>query len=297
MTQYQGFPLRGGKAWPGTNSLGGALDDGSGQLTDQSKNVQINEADILAKRKGFIRGVDEQFVGAVCGLHRYTDDCGIEYLLVADENAINIRTPFAIPVFEVSDAYPNDGFSGTTTSVDLSRWSDPSLGHRHLASSLALRAGVLSPQPMEWFKEAASSSYKMETKYSLPNESTTETVDLHLKAASSDGKGSVRLRLQNSGGSLTVSLSFIDSVGTVTELATGSPLGSTIAGDVTNFSYNASTRVASATVFIDGSGSPTELEGTLTAVQDADLGQKSLVGLSADSTSNVGLEEISSEPT
>ena len=101
MTQHNAFPLRGGKAWPGVNTLGGKLDDGSGQLTDSSKNVMINTADILAKRKGFTRGLDEQFVGAVCGLHKYTDECGLEYLLVADEAQINIRTPFFIPVFRV----------------------------------------------------------------------------------------------------------------------------------------------------------------------------------------------------
>lgn len=298
MTQYSAFPLRGGPAWPGVNTRGGQLDDGSGQLTDSSKNVMINQADVLSKRKGFTRGMDEQFIGAVCGLHRYTDECGIEYLLVADESEINIRTPFDIPVFEVSDAYPNDGFSGTTSSVDLSRWSDPSLGHRHLSSSLSLRSGVTDPEPMEWFKEATSTSYKVETKYSFPNDASVETVELFIKSSTSSGNGSLRLRIQNNGGVVTAALTFIDSAGTETELESGALIqGVTVrAGDVTDFSYDSGTKKASARVFIDGNGTPVELSGILTTVQDADLGQKTLLRLNSSGASGVGLEEVSSEP-
>ena len=298
MTTHNAFPLRGGKAWPGINTLGGKLDDGSGQLTDASKNVMINTADLLAKRKGFTRGMDEQFVGAVCGLHKYTDECGIEYLLVADENQINIRTPFFIPVFTVSDSYPNDGFSGTTSSVDLSRWADASLGYRHVASTLNLRAGVLAPLPLEWFKEATSSSYKVATKVSFPNDVTTETVDHYIKAGAADGKGSLRLRVENSGGAVTVTLAFIDVLGVATELEQLAliPTGTSLDCDVTDFSYDASTRKVAAEVFISGNGTPAQPSATLTAIQDVDLGQKTLVALSASGTSTAGLDEISSEP-
>ncbi len=296
MTQHNAFPLRGGPAWPGSNFLGGTLDDGSGQLTDRSKNVQINTADVMEKRKGFTRGLDEQFVGAVCGLHRYTDECGIEYLLVADESQIHIRAPFAIPVFQVSDAYPNDGFSGTTASVDLSRWRDPSLGHRHLVSSLALRVGVIAPQPLVWFKEATSQSYKVASKYKFPNTASTETVDYFIKSTNDDGKGSLRLRVENVGGAIGVALSFINLSGTVLELDAGSLAPTGLAGDLTDFSYNAATRRVKVAIFVDGTGNPVEFDVTLTTVQDADLGQKTMLGLSATAASNVGVEEISSEP-
>lgn len=298
MTQHNAFPLRGGKAWPGVNTLGGKLDDGSGQLTDQSKNVMINTADILAKRKGFTRGLDEQFSGAVCGLHKYTDECGVEYLLVADEAQINIRTPFFIPVFTVSDAYPNDGFSGTTTAVDLTRWSDPSLGYLHAASTLNLRSGVLTPEPLEWFKEATSSSYQVSGKVSFPKDSVTETVDFFIKANASDGKGSLRLRLLNSGGVVTATVSFVNALGVAVELSTGAliPTGTSIDCDVTSFSYDASTKQVKSAVFIDGNGTPLTASETLTTIQDVDLGQKTMVAVSASGSTAAGVEEISSEP-
>jgi hypothetical protein len=59
MTTWQEFPLRpAGRPWPGLNTRGGALDNGTGQLDDGSFGMIINEADILEKRKGLVRGLN-----------------------------------------------------------------------------------------------------------------------------------------------------------------------------------------------------------------------------------------------
>ena len=120
MTKHQEFPLRPqGSPWPGLNTKGGVLDPGQGFLEDGSKNQIINEADVLSKRLGFVRGLDERFDGVVCGLFRYTSGCGVEYLIVSDEDGIKVRTPFSIPEFLGSDSIPFDDFE----TLDTTRWS------------------------------------------------------------------------------------------------------------------------------------------------------------------------------
>jgi hypothetical protein len=125
-----------------------------------------------------------------------------------------------------------------------------------------------------------------------------ETVFFYLKANASDGKGSLRLRVANNGGVVTATVDFIDSVGTVTELGTAALIqsGTSLNCDVTDFSYNATTKKVAAEVFIAGNGAPATLSATISTVQDADLGQKTMVALSASAASAAGLDEISSEP-
>src|SRR5690606_999191 len=120
MTNWREIPLRPhGTPWPGLNTRGGVLDPGAGQLEDGPFNPIVNEADVLEKRKGFVRGLNERFTGVVCGLFRYTDNCGVEYLVVADEDGIHVRQPFSIPSFLGSDALPFDDFEELQTT----RWS------------------------------------------------------------------------------------------------------------------------------------------------------------------------------
>jgi hypothetical protein len=125
-----------------------------------------------------------------------------------------------------------------------------------------------------------------------------ETVDYYIKAGAADGKGSLRLRIANNGGVVTATLAFVTVLGVATELESLALIqsGTSLDCDVTDFRYDAATKKASAIVFIDGNGNPAAPSGTLTTVQDADLGQKTLVAISASGATTAGLDEISSEP-
>lgn len=168
MTRWTEFPLRRpGAAWPGIDTKGGRLDNGTGQLTDRSVNCTINRSDLLEKRKGFVRGLNERFSDVVCGLHRYTDNCGREWLLVADADEIKVREPFALPVFETDDAYPNDSFAAAGPDQDL--WRNV-VGYTNQGGQLRRTGAELStPFPrasyLRWFKDASNRSYQVELEY------------------------------------------------------------------------------------------------------------------------------------
>lgn len=166
MTQWTPYSLRQeGLPWPGQDTRGGRLDDGTGQLEDGSVNCMINRRDTLAKRAGFVRGLDEWFTTVVCGLFAYTDYCGRESLLVANETGIVIRTPFVLPSTTVSDAYPNDDFAGTG-AIDVDNWRN-TLRYTRLNGNMvqALGAAAFTGTRMDpslympWFKVAGSFSY------------------------------------------------------------------------------------------------------------------------------------------
>lgn len=167
MTKWQEFPLRPvGQPWPGLNTRGGRTDPGAGYLEDGSINAIINESDELAKRSGLVRGLDERFSGVVCGLFRYTDDCGRERILVADQDGIFVRTLFELPEFANSDAYPVDGF----TELDLDKWNNTddyevtTAGLETLAAATPLTL-ITQSRMMNWFKQASSRSYFTEIQY------------------------------------------------------------------------------------------------------------------------------------
>ncbi|MEE8374429.1 MAG: hypothetical protein V3R87_12005 [Dehalococcoidia bacterium] len=136
----------------------------------------INEGDILEKRKGFVRGLNEQFTGVVCGLFKYTDDCGVEWILVADQEMISIRQPFVIPTFTQSDAYPFDSFFTDPISnvgdVDLFDWRNTGrytlrTGKLVEVSTNASLAGDFldGTDLLRWFKEATNLSYQVRIEY------------------------------------------------------------------------------------------------------------------------------------
>lgn len=172
MTKFMPMDLRPqGQPWPGLNTRGGFLSNGTGQLADGSFNGVIERGDVLRKRRGMIRGLDERFIGVVCGLFKYTDECGVEYLLVADQEGIKIREPFEIPIFEVSDAYPNDSFnvSGDPDPLlwrNTSRYTVTNDSLVLLGSAApSLAAQVPSSSLMRWFKDAANPSYQVQVQY------------------------------------------------------------------------------------------------------------------------------------
>lgn len=278
MTKWEPFPLRQhGQPWPGLNTRGGRLDPGQGQLEDGSFNAIINEADILAKRKGLIRGIDERFDGVVCGLFRYTDDCGREYVVVADEVGIKVRTPFSIPEFLGSDSLPFDDFN----TLDTTRWSNTgayevSIGALQLNGSDTLGTTDFVPaaQLMQWFKPSVLTGYFVETNYRLtsgPQHNVTSVVikrigNTYLEAAVSlvDTVYKVELYLIQNGVRTTLAESPLD--------------GGDLGDGFLRLSYDAGTFTASARVIPAGGGQGT-IVGVLNELQDAGLGQLSAIGL------------------
>lgn len=139
-------------------------------------NVMIDVPDVLEKRHGFTRALDEAFQGVVCGLFPYTDDCGQEYLLVADEAGISIRTPFALPTFTVADCYPMDTFDGLD-ELDPESWRNTG-DYSQADSKMVFAAGAPNNTPSDvasqlgdlprWFKDACGRSYQTFVEYTLP---------------------------------------------------------------------------------------------------------------------------------
>lgn len=280
MTRWQEFPLRPqGSPWPGLNTRGGKLDPGTGQLEDGSFNAIINESDLLTKRRGFIRGLDERFTGPVCGLFRYTDNCGIEYLVVADSEGIFVRTPFDIPTFLGSDSLPNDDFDQSEVNTD--RWSN-TVNYRTFLGSLAVAllalqidaSTVPAARFMQWFKAAAITSYQVEIQYALVAAGGVQNVcvvikrlgDTYLLANVNIGNGLYRAVMQ------------LVQAGVVTTLASVDLEGAELAQGFLRLGYDAETRKATCRVI--PSGGPQEtLTATLSEAQDNNLGQNSAIGI------------------
>lgn len=280
MTKWQEFPLRPqGQPWPGLNTRGGRLDPGQGFLEDGSINGIINEADLLEKRKGFVRGLDERFTGPVCGLFRYTDNCGVEYLVVADSSGIFVRTPFDIPTFLGSDSLPNDNFDESEVNED--RWTNTD-DYRTFLGSLTI--GLLALQIdastvpasrfMQWFKAAAVTSYQVEIQYALVAEGGTQNVCVVIKRTG-DTYLLANVNLSSSGYVVVVQLV---QAGVVTQLATADLEGAELANGFLRLSYVAETRVVTCRVIPSG-GTQVTLTATLNEGQDNNLGQNSAIGI------------------
>ncbi len=299
MTKWQSIPLRQpGRPWPGLNTRGGRIDDGSGQLEDGSFNQIINEADILAKRKGIVRGLNERFSGVVCGLFVYTDLCGRESLLVADEDAIFIRTPFIVPVFAQSDAYPFDAFSvdGAPNPDNWRNAGDYIVRNDSLFMAVGAAAFTGSEFPisdlMRWFKDASNKSYQVRVEYEFDDDLDGE------QRASISIKGNGDL----SAGALLKADLIFNRTGTYqVELfhraasgAANSILTQTVAGTVTPpsgfFSLiytrdtGAGTFIPSVQVVPSGGAIINAAAPTLTVIEDGDLGQISSIGMGFRST-------------
>ena len=280
MTKWQEFPLRPqGQAWPGLNTRGGKLDPGTGQLEDGSFNAIINEADILEKRKGFVRGLDERFDGPVCGLFRYTDDCGIEYLVVADSSGIFIRTPFDVPVFLGSDSLPNDDFDEAEINED--RWTNTSF-YRTFQGSLTI--GLLTTQLdvdvvpearfMQWFKAAALTSYQVEIQYALVAAGGSQNVSVVIKRT---GDTYLQANVNLTGTDYSVVVVLVQA-GVSTTLQESDLGGSELANGFLRLSYVAETRTVTCRVIPSG-GDQVTLTAKLNEAQDNNLGQNSAIGI------------------
>lgn len=223
MTKWQEFALRPqGRPWVGINTRSGKLDDGSGQMDESSINAIINRADRLEKRKGLVRGVDERFAGSVCGLHKYTDECGREWLLVADEAGISIRQPFSIPSFRASDAYPSDSFQ-SDGPVDPNRWNNREL-YTQLGGSLVLVSGALIGGDLTWFKLASNFSYQLEWDWAYA--ATSRTVGIIKMSSVTPAR--IEGRISTDEGFQMI---WIDVAGVETVLDSASPISLPLSGN------------------------------------------------------------------
>lgn len=284
MTRWQEFPLRPqGQPWPGLNTRGGRLDPGMGQLEDGSINGLINEADVLEKRRGFIRGLDERFTGPVCGLFRYTDNCGVEYLVVADSEGIYVRTPFDIPTYLGTDSLPNDDFEAS--EVDTSRWSNTT-DYATFLGSLVLSPLALSSAPsivpesrlMQWFKASVLSGYQVEIQFAFVPESLTQNAAIAIKR---NGSSYLLANVGIGSGSYRATLAIVQG-GVRTTLGTVDLEGAALANGFLRLSYDADTRTATLRAIPSG-GNQQTLSAVLNEAQDGNLGSNSAIGLTSES--------------
>jgi hypothetical protein len=262
------------------NTKDGRLDPGQGVLEDGSFNAFINESDILQKRKGFVRGLDERFTGPVCGLFKYTSDCGVEYLVVADQDGVKVRTPFDIPRYLGSDSLPNDDF----TTLDTTRWSNTTdyqvvvLGLTlNNTANVVLDDFIPESRLMTWFKESALTSYQVEIQYALqPSTVDTQVVGVAIKQNTASSTFlAANIVLTSTG--YTMTLQSVES-GTRTTLGSVALEGSALASGFLLLSYNAETRLVTARAVPSG-GPQQALTSTLSSLQDAALGQWSSLGI------------------
>jgi len=266
-------------AWPGLNSKGGRLDPGQGQLEDGSFNQVINEADELVKRKGFVRGIEERFDGVVCGLFRYTDDCGAEYVIVADQTSIKVRTPFSIPEFLGSDSLPIDDFD----TLNTSRWSNTddyqvTLGELSLVTIAATGSDDFVPASrlMQWFKDSVLSSYYVEIEYAMEVGEAKQVVAAVVKR-SDDGNTYLIANVVLDGSTYKVLLQLVLN-GVRSTIAQSTLGGAGLADGFLRVSYDAGTFTATVRVIPSG-GTQVTISKVITELQDAALGQKSAIGI------------------
>ena len=285
MTRWAPIPLRPqGQPWPGLNTRGGKLDPGQGYLEDGSINAIINEGDLLEKRSGFVRGLNERFSGVVCGLFRYTDECGNEYVVVADQDGIKVRQPFNIPSFLGSDSLMNDGFEG---DLNLAVWNNTAdyktfIGSLQLSLLAASSSNLVVPTSrlMSWFKESAVSSYQAEIQYDMVAGGSIQIAAVAIKGSSS------LLLVANvslSGSAYAFNIQVVDVASQVrTTIASSALEGAALANGFLRIGYNAETFTVTARAIPSG-GAQVTISGTINELQDASLGGLSYVGLSSES--------------
>jgi hypothetical protein len=170
-----------GQPWPGLKTRTGRILKVGGELSD-CKNVDLEIPDTLAKRRGLVRGFEEWFGSPVCGLFAYADFCQREFMLVATSGGILIRQPFSLPVFQIADCYPFDGFdTGPTPNADDWKFVGSQLEAVNgllgvKSAGVALDENdierVVDDYSMSWFKEACRADSQLQVEVALPDSSS-----------------------------------------------------------------------------------------------------------------------------
>jgi hypothetical protein len=286
------------------NTAGGKIGKGAGELEDGSFNVWINEDDLLEKRTGFVRGLDERFDGPVCGLFSYLDHCGGEWLLVADSLGISIRQPFTLPIFGTSDAYPNDSFALVDGDpLDPADWRNAARYEIQTDKMVLVPATVATTNAVStmarWFKDAANKNYEIQVQFEFDPVAVKQVVASAVRGSTDLAGALIYATVEYiQGGSFVAKLFHRNSGGVDTEL-----LVRPLTGSTTGFftvQYNSVTRQPGLSLSITGGTILETVFGEpLTVVEDADLGLVSGIGLTTvgGTVSNVfGIESVTSGP-
>lgn len=285
MTNSVEFPLRPyTQDWPGLNSTGGKTMRVGGELSDCT-NVQINRGDTLEKRKGFVRALDERFEGVVCGLFTYLDDCGNEWLLVADQISIKVRQPFVFSDVPTLDCYPNDGFDDEELSPTLWRNTDSYIttsGRMKLLGGSQennLQQGIDSST--RWFKDACSTSHNLQLQFVFDTSAKSRILAI---IRGTDDLASSMLIAELSydpSASTRYTLRVIHRDEALNENEISKAVFNSSIGAVTGFltiSYDATERIVTTTATITG-GNQTLKSAALSEVASSALGMVSAIGI------------------
>lgn len=297
------MPLRKpGEAWSGIDTKAGKLDDGRALLTENSVNVQINRKDLLEKRNGFIRALQERFGTVVCGLHSYTDNCGNEWLLVASDDGIAIRHPGVILPFTTDDSYPTDSFAAALSDL---QWRNTALytatGDALLRVSGSSSAPFDAASYLRWFKDASALAYQVQVEYAFtPGVAGKQVVSIAIKGNGSLVTGSfLQADLEyTDGGAYMARLYRVAADGKRAQLGQLDVSGSrTAPGGFLTLGYTRTfTGVAQFIPFLQVTptgGALQQLTGaSLTEAQDRDLGQVSAIGCNV----NASILEVTGGP-
>ena len=292
MTKWKDVPLRTqGESWPGLVTRTGRLMRRMGEMAD-CKNVTINRDDTLEKRLGFVRGLDERFSGVVCGLFAYTSNCGQEFLLVADQTGFAIRHPFTLPTFEVADCYPFDAFYQADGSpLNAMKWRNTARYKQQGGSMvLSATAAVVDENNLQanlnasarWFKDACSASYQTQTTYSFDPASATKQRIVQVIKGNEDltNLGAIFVTLDYKPNTTYLAqLYHRDSAGVITLIGSHQLSETDAKTGSLQVQYSVATKQAGFTVQPENGTASTFTANAFNAVQDADLGLVSGLGI------------------
>lgn len=212
---------------------------------------------------------------------------------MADEESIKIRSPFVIPVFTVSDAYPFDSFEGSG-SLDADKWRNTERYERSSEGMVTVAGAPFftsSRLPASfftiWFKDAANFSYQVRAEYAFDADSSVEQrVGIIIRGNGSLASGAfIQADLILADGALSVEI-YHNNGSVVSRLfssAVESPLPTHTGFFTLSYSRNPQAQTFIPSVQVVPTGG-TILNGsgpTLTFIQDADLGLKSAIALGA----------------
>lgn len=286
MTEISEQPLRPlARGWPGLKSDTGKLLKEPGELS-RCVNVEIDVPDTLSKRRGIVRGIEEWFEDPICGLFTYTDLCQQEHILIATQDAIYVRQPFALPVFQVADCYPFSDFGTESDGADpdADSWKhqggdlevrSASLGLKSTAVSVPVNEveRVINRGSITWFKDSCKSSYEVEVDVDLvdPSGGFEARAWILMRGAERGFASGAFLigEIYRASDGTRMRILHVDVARAVTEVASSGPI--TDENGLFRLIYNASTYEATAR-FRPDVGSQVDITHTFSAVQDASFG-------------------------
>lgn len=265
-------------------------------------NVIINTQDILEKRKGFIRAFDERFGGVLCGIFKYTDEYGREKMIIAADGFWYIRSPYSVPTFTQSDAYPFDSFPDgdvAASEVNTDKWRDNVDRYQVFDDSLVLRTtsalgaehADLSALAMRWFKEQSSRSYKVRIQYTFPDATVNTSVFIVIKGQEDLSGNAILMvvldRLEDE--TLKMSLYERDAQGVMSLVGNAVSLGTT---GYLQLEYNQQSRIAKATITPVGSALKSVSSEQFSELRDLDWGQNCGIGIAKKGTGDAPMIEV-----